>query len=110
FNYYRLRIVDLDNSFKYSIIKTVKNVGAADFYVAPNPVQQQMKIKLDADKVDKGFISITDLSGKQVYRNNITIAEGTNNLVVETGKLSSGMYIITIQLSNDKIVQKFNKF
>lgn len=110
YNYYRLRLVDIDNSFKYSDIENVRNLGAADFSFAPNPVQQQMKIKLDADKVDKGFISITDLSGKQVYRNNITIAEGTNNLVVETGKLSSGMYIITIQLSNDKIVQKFNKF
>ena len=109
-NYYRLRIVDINSVFKYSDIKNVRNEGTADFSFAPNPVQQQMKIKLDADKADKGFVTITDMSGKQVYSNNITVAEGTNNLIIETGKFSSGLYIITIQLSNDKIVQKFNKF
>ena len=109
-NYYRLRMVDINSIFKYSDIKNVRNEGTADFSFAPNPVQQQMKIKLDADKADKGFVTITDMSGKQVYSNNITVAEGTNNLVIETGKFSSGLYIITIQLSNDKIVQKFNKF
>ncbi|MEO8771498.1 MAG: T9SS type A sorting domain-containing protein [Ferruginibacter sp.] len=110
YNYYRLRMIDINNSFKFSDIKNVRNEGAADFSFAPNPVQQQMKIKLDADKADKGFITITDMSGKQVYSNSITVAEGSNNLVIETGKFSSGLYIITIQLSNDKIVQKFNKF
>ena len=109
FNYYRLRIVDLDNTFKYSIVRTVKNLGAADFSFAPNPVQQQMKIKLDADKSDKGFISITDMSGRQVYSSKINIQEGSNTIYVEAGKFAPGSYIIKVQLTNDKLIQRFNK-
>ena len=109
FNYYRLRIVDLDNTFKYSAIRNVRNLGTADLSFAPNPVQQQMNVKLEADKADKAVVTITDMSGKQMYSNKVNVTAGTNNVIIETGKLAQGTYIITVQLSNDKIVKIFNK-
>lgn len=109
FNYYRLRIVDLDNTFKYSAIRNVRNLGTADLSFAPNPVQQQMNVKLEADKADKAVVTITDMSGKQMYNNKLNVTAGTNNIIIETGKLAQGTYIITVQLSNDKIVKIFNK-
>ncbi len=108
-NYYRLRIVDIDNSFKYSIIRNVRNEGSADFSFAPNPVEPQMKVKLDADNADKGTITITDMSGRLVYSNTISVAAGHNELIIETGKFAQGSYIIKLQLSNDRIVKKFTK-
>ncbi|MFT3909706.1 MAG: choice-of-anchor J domain-containing protein [Ferruginibacter sp.] len=108
-NYYRLRIVDIDNTFKYSIIRSVRNEGSADFSFAPNPVEPQMKVKLDADNADRGTITITDMSGKLVYSNTINVAAGHNEIIIETGKFSQGSYIIKLQLSNDRIVKKFTK-
>ncbi|MBS1744319.1 MAG: T9SS type A sorting domain-containing protein [Bacteroidetes bacterium] len=108
-NYYRLRMVDLNSTAKYSDIKNVRNLGAADFSIAPNPVQQQLKIRLDADNADRATIVITDMSGKQVYSNSSNVSEGSNDLFVNTGSLAHGTYIIRIQLSNDLIVKKFNK-
>lgn len=108
YNYYRLRVVDIDNSFKYSDVRNVRNVGAADFSFV-NPVQNQLKIKLDADKADKGFLYITDMSGKQMYSSNITVAEGSNNINIEAGRFAQGSYIITIQLDGEKLVKRFTK-
>ena len=108
-NYYRLRIVDLDNTFKYSIIRNVKNTGNVDFTFGPNPVQQRLMINLNADKADKGFISITDMSGKQVYNSVADVFAGLNNIPVETSRLAQGSYILRLQLSNETVVKKFNK-
>ena len=108
-NYYRLRIVDLDNVTKLSEVKNVRNLGVSDFTFAPNPVQQQMKMMLDAEKPGKGFISITDMSGKQVYNNAVDVIAGSNTIIIETGRLSTGSYIINMQLNEDRIVKKFTK-
>ncbi len=108
-NYYRLRLVDNDNAFKYSTVKNVRNLGSADFSFAPNPVQQHMYVKIDADKADKGTLTITDISGRQVYNQAMNVVAGTNNISIETGKLAPGSYVIKMQLSDDRIVKKFNK-
>ena len=108
-NYYRLRIVDLDNSSKYSVIKNVKNLGTIDFTFAPNPVLQSMKLMLDVEKADKGSITITDMSGKPVYNSFINVVPGNNILTIETGSFSQGTYIITVQTSDERLVKKFTR-
>ena len=110
YNYYRLRIVDLDNKFKYSDVRNVRNLGSADFSIAPNPVVlQTIKLKIDADKADQGTVIITDMSGKQVYSNVINVEAGSNFNTINAGHLAPGLYIIQVKLSDDRIVKKFNK-
>ncbi len=107
-NYYRLRIVDLDNKVKYSEVRNVKNLGTSDMVFA-NPVQQRMDIKLDVEKADKAAVSIMDMNGKVIYSNAVSVSEGSNNLSLETGKFAPGLYIIQVQLSDNRITRKFSK-
>ncbi len=108
-NYYRLRILDLDNTFKFSDIKNVRNLGVSDLMIAPNPVQQSMKITVDADKAERAGITITDLSGKRIYNSNLNVLQGTNNFDIPVSNLAKGTYIVRIQLIDQTIVRKINK-
>ena len=108
-NYYRLLLVDLNNVSKYGPTRSVRNEGAADVVIYPNPVKQTLNLTINADKADRGTISITDMSGKIVYSNVLIIAEGTNNIPVNTNNLSHGIYLLKVKLSDDLVVKKFNK-
>ncbi len=108
-NYYRLRIIDTDNSFKFSDIKNVRNLGVADMVIAPNPVQQTIKMSLEAEKAEKATIIITDLSGKRVYNAQSNVLVGTNRIEIPVANFAKGSYIVTVQLADQNIVKKFNK-
>jgi hypothetical protein len=108
-NYYRLRMVDRDNSTKYSPIRSVRNEGTADITVYPNPVKDLMKLEINADKADRGQIIITDINGKMVFSRAITIVQGNNILPIDIGNMSNGAYIIKVQLTDDVVIRKFSK-
>jgi hypothetical protein len=108
-NYYRLRIVDVDNHEKMSTVKNVRNEGTADVAVYPNPVRDYMQVNITSDKADKATIVITDINGKSVNIQSTRIVEGINYVTLNTYNLSKGLYVIKIQLNEDLIVRKFNK-
>ena len=108
-NYYRIRMIDNDNTYKLSEIKNVKNSGIAEMAVNPNPVNQLMRISLQADANETATLTVTDLSGKRVISKPITVVSGLNNLEIPVSQLSSGTYIVTVRLSNQTLVKKINK-
>jgi hypothetical protein len=108
-NYYRLKIVDIDNSAKYSDVRNVKNTGNADFVVYPNPVKDIMKVDINAERADKGIMIITDINGKQVYIRNVNVAAGNNTFSIDINNMAQGAYIIKVQLTNDLVVKKFTR-
>ena len=108
-NYYRLRLVDMDNIAKFGPTRSVKNEGVAAIAVYPNPVREKMSVSINADKADRGVISITDMSGKLVYSNVINIAAGNNTILINSSSIGKGTYLLNVKLSDDMVVKKFNK-
>lgn len=109
-NYYRLRLVDRDNSNKYSVVRSVRNEGVADIAIYPNPVNDQLKVVINADNPGQGSFAISDISGKTIYTRTVSITRGSNVLPVNTSAFAAGAYIIKVQLNDDVVVRKFNKF
>jgi hypothetical protein len=108
-NYYRLRSVDIDNSFKLSDVRSIRNEGIADITVYPNPVSDKLILNVNAEKATSGQVVILDLSGKIVYSGVIKINQGNTMVPVAADAIASGSYIIKIQLNDEMIVKKFNK-
>lgn len=108
-NYYRLRAVDNDNSYKFSDIRSIRNEGIADITVYPNPVRERLILSVNADKATSGQVVILDLSGKIVYSGKIKIPQGNTMVPVAADAIASGSYIIKIHLDDKLIVKKFNK-
>ncbi len=108
-NYYRLRMVDIDNSSKYSAIRSLRNEGLVDVAVYPNPAKELLNIKIIADKADKAEVTITDISGKIIETKMVALSQGTNLVPVNINKFSAGAYVLKITLSDDVVIRKFNK-
>jgi len=108
-NYYRIKSIDLDNSYKLSVVRNVKNLGFVEMMINPNPVASTMNISLEAEASEKATIVITDLSGRKVYNGTSNVIAGTNNIPVNVNNLNKGIYLVTLQLSGETLIKKITK-
>jgi hypothetical protein len=108
-NFYRLKSVDIDQSFSYSDIKSVRNLVNVDIAIYPNPVHEVMKLEISSDKNDLAQLIITNMEGKQVYASRVNVAQGDNIFNINIGHLAGGSYVVKIQLSDKQEVKQFNK-
>ncbi|MCE7042415.1 T9SS type A sorting domain-containing protein [Dyadobacter sp. CY312] len=93
-NYYRLKQIDLDNTFAYSTIRTVRmGVEGKAITVFPNPSSTNLNI---TGLTGGESIKVFDLMGRVVYQQK---AVGTNVQLPVTG-LNEGLY--NVQIVTDK--------
>ena len=99
FNYYRLKLVDIDNSFEYSDVELVKNAyGKQDVYIAGNPFKDNINIQFAKTPNGKVSVSIYDMKGSKIYEagyNNFT----QTSLQINTSQmlLARGIYSVTVE-------------
>jgi hypothetical protein len=108
-NYYRLRVVDVDNSGRYSPVRSVRNEGAADIAIYPNPVKGSLNLKINADMAGRAAVLITDISGKTILSKNLPVAAGMNQVPINVENLAAGAYVMKITLGDEVIMRKFDK-
>lgn len=89
-NLYRLKMVDLDKTFSYSTIKTVKFENALEFEIYPNPVSDILKIKANGLK-GINAIGIFNSDGRQVYKSGQVV-----KTEIDLKGLSAGLYVLKI--------------
>jgi len=90
-SFYRLKMVDKDNSFSLSSTKTVKgSVGKADFTVFPNPSAGSAKVTI-SDLNEPTTVMVLDNSGRLIKQ-----AILINSNTVEINNLQKGGYFIKI--------------
>ncbi|MBL0358684.1 MAG: T9SS type A sorting domain-containing protein [Chitinophagaceae bacterium] len=109
YNYYRIKMVDIDNSAKYSAVRSLQNLGVNEISSYPNPVRSSMQVSINAEKTDIANVLITDLSGKTIYSKVYNVTEGDNNFTINTAGFTAGNYILKVQLSGEVVVKKFSK-
>ncbi|MEO6541403.1 MAG: T9SS type A sorting domain-containing protein [Ferruginibacter sp.] len=100
---YRLKLVDLDASFKLSEIKAVKGTAAvSDFTVYPNPSVGYAKISI-TDISEATNVEVIDNAGRIVR----SIELKTGN-TVEVNNLQSGIYLVRIinKATGDAVTKK----
>lgn len=109
YNYYRIKMVDVDNKVKYSQVRSVQNLGISQIQVTPNPVNDNMKVSINAERSDVATVMIADMSGKVILSKNFNVTAGDNDIPVSTAALHAGNYIVKVQLNGDVQVSKFIK-
>lgn len=108
-NYYRIKTIDLDNSYKISVVRNVKNLGFVEMMINPNPMTSILNISLEAEANEKASIIITDLSGRKVYSGTKNVIAGSNKIPVDIDNLNNGIYIVTLRLSGETLIKKITK-
>ncbi|GAA5039709.1 hypothetical protein GCM10011506_39260 [Marivirga lumbricoides] len=95
--YYRLKAVDIDDTFEYSPVISVENSFKGKLSVYPNPVQQneEMKIKVPGKFIENiSYMALYDIQGSLIQE--FIDFDPVNNLKVNT-KIKSGLYLLKVQ-------------
>jgi hypothetical protein len=105
-NFYRLKIVDLDNTARISHIVSIKSKVSAGIEAYPNPVRDRMIVQ-HPKAVTGTRIQVINLTG-QVLRDLQVPANAVVTPVDITG-LSNGTYYIVFRSGSDSFSQRITK-
>ncbi len=102
-NYYRLKIVDKDDSYRYSNVVILHNEcfeGSEIVNVYPNPAPPNLgEINIDyfSSENTTASIIILNLLGQVVYKQDVNVMDGINRLKANTEGLEGAHYMIYIK-------------
>lgn len=115
---YTLAQLELDTngnvqSIRYQVPVTYPNSLAENksnntfkINASPNPSSQTAFIEFESVANAAGSISVFDITGKSVYKKEISATAGKNNIEVPVSLLQNGMYFATINIGNSKATVK----
>ena len=102
--YYRLKQVNIDGRFSYSEIVDVSYLGKQPFTWYPNPVRDILVVDGNTGAVNS-MISISDLSGKLVYRSRMPAGK----MEISTSTWAAGIYTVRIDATDEPVIFKVVK-
>lgn len=107
-NYYRIKVLDHNNSFSYSgIVKIKTSSTKAELVVYPNPVvNNQFSIQLSNIAKGKTDVVIYNNIGQQVFSKSIVSEEGSQTQFISLPtSISKGLYKLVITNNETKLQQ-----
>lgn len=103
-NFYRLKMVDMDGTYKYSIIIKVTNDIPADptLQVYPSPAKESFVVSGDFKKGGPVKLTAHDINGRIAKTWVVQAIAGYNSFrIIGLDGLSAGLYIITATQESD---------
>lgn len=103
--YYRLKLVDLDNTFKYSSIKILEQSSSINLSVFPNPAING-KTYLNTG-IYNGMLTvmIMDASGKKVAQNQMMVSSNATVPLPILPSIKGIYYIVVLDKDGNRILQ-----
>jgi hypothetical protein len=100
--FYRLKMSDLDGQSTYSpVLKISVPSSGLSFSAYPNPFREQLAITMEAPEADKAQLTIRDMSGQQLMRQDLSIQKGANSFPLSAMvRLPAGLYLLNIATSH----------
>lgn len=102
-NYYRFKQIDKDGKFSYSSVVYVRGLRSSVFTLNtlfPNPTKDKLAVSMQSPYAGNISLIVTDVTGKIVKRQTVSIVEGDNLTVLDVAALSPGTYFIKASCSN----------
>lgn len=101
--YYRLKMIDLDGTFKYSSIISISNEKGADTEVSifPNPAENELNVAIKSVKSKQATVTIKDVIGRQIFVENVDLMNSYAVSTINTSSLADGTYLVTIHYDNE---------
>jgi hypothetical protein len=105
-NFYRLKIVNLNERSTYSnVIRLVnKRVDNISLEISPNPAFANLSLRISSLKKYRSAIQITDLTGQVVLKKEVELIKGEITEVIDVSKLPRGIYFLRIESVTSKLV------
>jgi PQQ-dependent dehydrogenase (s-GDH family) len=108
--YYRLKMVDLDGTFKYSQVITITlNDFVGRVIVSPNPASDEAKMIITTGTEGKVQWKLLDNAGRVVLNNTAQLNRGNNSVTLNLKKLAAGIYFLNVSGNGIDQVIKIQK-
>jgi hypothetical protein len=100
YNFYRLKMVDLDNTFEYSEVVLVKNAGIQqDVFIAGNPVADQLTIQFARIPDGKVSVAVYDMKGSRIFQKQFgSISQPTLPINLGNRAMAHGIYSVKVEV------------
>lgn len=110
-NYYRLSQTDFNGTHEKLGIKAVNfESGSNEYSIFPNPiVGNSFSIIVNTHKEEDIKIQIFDMNGRLMMKEKAEISKGENQIMIGSNSLLSGMYLLEVQSTSKRFVQKIIK-
>jgi len=107
--YYRLKQVDFDGAFEYSLIKKIMIEQSAINIekVYPNPVfrSETVKVKFDLlTDLNEVEMIVYDIAGHEKLKKSFSVTKGENIINFNPNNFVSGQYFVTLISDNQRIM------
>ena len=96
-NYYRLKMVDLDETFSYSSIIYLETQNKIDSKVYPNPFDDSLIYTYQSEQNEELEIQVINILGQKVFQYNVNCQTCGNYVTINTSNIPSGKYTIRIK-------------
>ena len=110
--YYRVKQVDFDGSFAYTIIVPLrlKGTNVRKYSLYPNPFVSNIKLQVTSDNKQPVSVRISSINGQLLINKGFELQKGENILVVSNMEtLKKGIYILEISGTGWKETQRIIK-
>ncbi len=102
-SYYRLKMVDLDETYEYSrtiVLERKAKIGTSIF---PNPSSGLFNIEFQSEEDSEVSLELYDVLGRKVYSDNFSLDNGIQIREMDIKNLPAGVYLIQLQSNGLRI-------
>jgi hypothetical protein len=109
--YYRLKMVDLDETFKYSTIRPVVINEKIDWQVYPNPSKDVINIVYQANAGDEVSVRVIDLTGRSSLKGSWAASGSAQKYQINLGSadFTPGLYMVEVMAGKKREVFRVMK-
>lgn len=110
-NYYRLKMVDKDGRFSYSVMRKL-NFDDAEINITsyPNPFVEKVNVSVTANDAGYVLITLVDNTGKRLLTQSNTVQRGLNIIPVNNlSRLPGGIYYLRVMTGDTITTLKLMK-
>jgi len=108
-SFYRIGISEAGRPTQYSNIQKLSFGTVKLLKSYPNPVDNLLRLELNAETAGSMLITVYDGNGKQVLAKSYSIQKGFNNISVPVDVLTKGIYTLQASASHATLSEKFIK-
>jgi hypothetical protein len=96
--YYRVKLVDRDQKFRYSNTVVVRLSQKAEVSAWPNPFRSSVTVSITSDRATVVNIRMMDIQGKLIRQTSQSVGKGTTQLTLrDFDSLPQGTYLLEVK-------------
>jgi hypothetical protein len=98
--YYKLSQTDFNGTSQLLGVQVIENENYEFAQVVKNPFEDNCKLQIKSKSNATKLIAVYDITGKNIYTDNLIVNQGMNDFEIDFSKQENGMYMVSVSDHN----------